>query len=232
MKHLAPSLLFFLPLFAPAAPATLAEQIRQLGNQHGFEVSGLRHTGEMPAEAAGGSPAEQIKQLLRGFNYVLVGPPEGKPERLIILSPKGNLPAPPPAEAESPAGETSIPTERQGAHHLVHATLRGQRGNDVPMTLMVDTGATLVVLPRSQAAALFAEPERLQIATVQTAKGTVEASVGMLPSMRIGDREVTEVEVGFIDDALLGGNALLGMSLLGRFKITLDQQQNALILAH
>jgi aspartyl protease family protein len=234
MKTLALLLSLLAPLAAlAAASSTLTEQIQQLGRQHGFEVSGLRHTEELPAEAASGGPVEQIKQLLKGFNYVLVGPPERKPERLIILSRKSAAPPPPPEPEVAPAvGETSIPTERQGAHHMVQATLRGEGGNEVPVTLMVDTGASLVVLPSSLAPTLLADPAKLQTATVQTAKGRVEARVGKLPSMRIGDQEVAEVEVGFIEDPLLGGHALLGMSVLGRFKITLDQQQNALILTH
>ncbi len=234
MKRLLPFVLLLSPLLLQAADAdSLAEQLRRLGAQNGFEVSGLKHTEDLPAVAVGGSPVEQIKQLLKAFNYVLVGPPERKPERLIIMSRKSDTPpAPAPAPGGEAVGETTIPTERQGDHHIVQAVLRGEAGNAVELSLMVDTGASLVVLPRSQAAVLFHNPAELKIATVQTAKGKVEASVGKLPSMRIGDQEVAEVEVGFIDDPLLGGTALLGMSALGRFKITLDPEKNAMILGH
>ena len=38
------------------------------------------------------------------------------------------------------------------------------------------------------------------------------------------------VAVAFIDDARLNGNLLLGMSFLRRFRVTLDDDNNQLIL--
>jgi len=38
------------------------------------------------------------------------------------------------------------------------------------------------------------------------------------------------VDTAFIEDAQLGGGGLLGMSVLGRFRVTIDDEHNRLTL--
>ena len=46
----------------------------------------------------------------------------------------------------------------------------------------------------------------------------------------IDEYTVEKVAVNFIENEVLGGNSLLGMSFLGRFRFTLDGDNNQLIL--
>ncbi len=207
-----------------AEPEMLADQIQRLAQQHEFSLRGAELTAKTPARRAGGDLSQQLKALLEGFSYMLIAPPGTGPERLIILG--ENQPLPPLKQGI----EIVVPTERQGAHHLVEAILRGDHGLELGQQLMVDTGATYVVLAASQADALGMDPQGMAQKTIQTAKGQLQARVDQLPAMRLGAEEIFDVDVAFIDDELLGGNGLLGMSVLNRYRVTLDDQENTLIL--
>jgi len=100
----------------------------------------------------------------------------------------------------------------------------------VQESMLIDTGADRVVLPVSLMAALGLEPEELEQEQVQTANGVVEASIASLEAIWVGSKRIADVEVAFIDDQRLGGTALLGMSFLGRFNMTIDDAKNQLTL--
>ena len=59
---------------------------------------------------------------------------------------------------------------------------------------------------------------------------SVAVKIGLLRSVRIGAVSADNVEVSFIADAELSGNRLLGMSFLQRFKMTIDDAANELVL--
>jgi aspartyl protease family protein len=98
------------------------------------------------------------------------------------------------------------------------------------LPLMVDTGASTLVLPSSMMAKLGFTPEDLREGSSQTASGKVAVKIGLLRSVRIGAVSADNVEVSFIADAELSGNRLLGMSFLQRFKMTIDDAANELVL--
>jgi len=95
---------------------------------------------------------------------------------------------------------------------------------------MVDTGATTLVLPSSRIAELGFTAQDLRKGTSQTASGVVPMQLGRLRHVRIGGVSAADVEVSFIADDKLSGNQLLGMSFLQRFKMTIDDANNELIL--
>ena len=74
------------------------------------------------------------------------------------------------------------------------------------------------------------EADKLKTYEVETANGKLPASVGQIPSLRLGEEEIDDVEIAFIDDQSLGDNALLGMSVLGRYRIILDDEAGTLTL--
>jgi predicted aspartyl protease len=74
-------------------------------------------------------------------------------------------------------------------------------------------------------------PATLRERPVQTANGSVNARLGRLPAVLLGTERLTNLAVAFIDDQRLGGQALLGMSVLGRFRMTIDDANNQIILA-
>lgn len=219
----------------------MPEQLRELADQHGFEISGFDLLSGGPARRTTGPPRNQIRILLENYNYILVGTPDGGVERVIIMGGKQALPEQPsdaaktrpkPSATDEETNEIVVPTQRQESHHLVDSELVGPPGTKVKLALTVDTGASSVVLPVSTAEKLGFTLEDLSKREVKTANGTAEASVGTLAQVQLGDAVVEDVEVAFIDDEQLGGAALLGMSVLGRFHITLDDEENQLTLRH
>ncbi|MGE0711871.1 MAG: TIGR02281 family clan AA aspartic protease [Planctomycetota bacterium] len=124
-----------------------------------------------------------------------------------------------------------IPTRRKGGHHLLPVTLIGPRGEHTA-EIMVDTGATQLVLPTSWAPGLGFALDELRPAEAATANGPIrvyEARLKVRLEGRGGIDELSDVRVCFGDARVLG-EPLLGMSVLGRYKLTIDDQRSELVL--
>ncbi|MGB5777220.1 MAG: retropepsin-like aspartic protease [Sedimenticolaceae bacterium] len=195
----------------------LAAQVEALAEQGGFSLVGLSRLEDVPARSVAGPPQQQLQVLLRGYNYVMTE------QKLIVLGKKRWAPPIP--------KDTVLPTRRKGLHHVVDATVVGISEAELQVGLMIDTGASVSVLPLSMAAELGLLHDTMAEREVQTAKGKVQAKIGILTALRLGNQEITGVEVAFIEDAMLGGNRLLGMNVLGRYRIILDDQRNQLTLS-
>lgn len=209
---------------AQAAPLTVREQLSALANQQGFVVEGLSRLQKEPAPTLEqGTAAEQIKDLLRDYNYLAIERRPGVIEKILITSRKSD------SGAKS-ADSAYIATTRLGAHHQVQAMLAGPNAVAKTVTLLIDTGASTLVLPASMIPELGFSPDTLRKSVSQTASGTVPIQVGTLASVRIGAVALDNVEVGFIADQKLNGAMLLGMSFLGKFRMTIDDARNELVL--
>jgi clan AA aspartic protease (TIGR02281 family) len=208
-----------------AAAASLADSLRDLASANAFRVSGLDRLGDAEAPAVQGSSAlQRVKRLLKDYDYVIVHAAPGRIGRLIVLGHKHAAPTPPPSK------DIVLPTRRQGEHHFVHARIQGNAGHALETELMVDTGASLVVLPQSRAAALGQSLEGLPTRTMKTTNGTLQARVGHVTSVSLGAATVTDVEVAFVPDQGLGNSGLLGMNVLSRFVFVVDDEHNQLTL--
>jgi clan AA aspartic protease (TIGR02281 family) len=196
---------------------TLAAQALALAEQAGIRLIGLDRLDDAPPQPVTGSPLEKIEALLDGYNYVIVE------DRLIVLGEKRWVPPPP--------KETVLNTRRSGQHHVVDAVLVGIDGTEFPAQLMIDTGASVSVLPLSMAENLGLAQDEMTDREVKTVKGMLVAKLGALRAMRLGLEEIRDVEVAFIDDALLGDTRLLGMNVLGRYRMTLDDKGNRVTLS-
>jgi clan AA aspartic protease (TIGR02281 family) len=204
---------------APAgstAYGSLAAQVQALAQQNGFSLVGLSRLEDAPARSVTGSPQHQLQAVLDGYNYVMAE------KKLIVL---GKERWTPPV-----AKDTVLETRRQGLHHVVTATLEGLSEAELQVGLMIDTGASISVLPLSMADELGLSQDEMAERQVQTAKGKMQAKIGILSALRLGNQKITDVEVAFIEDAMLGGNRLLGMNVLGQYRMTLDDQRNQLTL--
>lgn len=202
----------------------LSMQLEQMAEEEGFTLSGQEKLLDMPAMGlVQGDSAARLRSLLYGVNHVLIENPAGGTERVVILSHGKDLPPP-------LLDRIVVDTRRKGNHHLVSVLLSGEDGRELQAELMVDTGASFVVLPESMIQLLGIEEGVREERKLQTAKGEVRAWVGVLPALTIGGRRIEEVTVAFIADSLLGDNPLLGMSVLRRFQMTLDDAGNRLIL--
>ncbi len=223
--------------------ANIEEELKRLMAEHGFEVRGIEQTAAHEGRVDDAALVPRLRLLLDDFDHVIVQSNNGGVDRVIILGEKVAVVAPPmdfggmPGDELSDASEGQlgdsilIPTQRKGTSHSVNLTLQGPNGRKIQQTLLIDTGSDHVVLPASLIGALGVAPTDLTKQAVQTANGTVDARLGILPGVYLDDiNRVEGVSVAFIEDSRLGGNALLGMSLLGRFLVTIDDEQNQLTL--
>lgn len=211
-------LLFYTPL-SSAEP--LREVLEHLAQQHHFQVQGLDRLGPEPAQTTSGNLEHRLKTLLADYNYLSVGAGE-KLEKITILSAKEAVPR------RQISG--TVPTRRVGAHHEIRATVTGPSGAEIPVTLLVDTGATTVVLPASLISALGFTSQNLRSSQTQTAGGLIQTRSGSLSNVKVGDVSADNIAVSFVPDLKLNGAKLLGMSYLSRFKFSLDDETNELIL--
>ena len=207
-----------------AGPESLRARLESLAAEHGFVVEGLDRLGSQSttASATAGDLPTRLMGVLEDYNYILISDPAGAVERLVITSAKV------PAQARSI--NATIRTTRLGPHHQVDTVLVGPNGVAFPVTLIVDTGASTVALPESMASELGFAPESLQPGVSHTANDIVPIKAGILESVRVGPVSATAVPVAFFPDERLRGAKLLGMSFLSRFRMTLDEAENELIL--
>ena len=223
----------------PAARVVeVAAELERLKAEFGFAVRGIEQTADAKSRAAGGTLLERLHLLLEDFDHVIVQAPGAGIDRVIILGEKVAYTPPALVESteggaptETEGGEIILPTQRNGSSHLVTLGLEGANGQQVQESMLIDTGADRLVLPASLMEPLGMSDAGLGEQQVQTANGPVDANVGQLNAVLVGGKRVENVEVAFIDDQRLGGTSLLGMSLLGRFRMTIDDEKNQLTLS-
>ena len=197
-----------------AQAADLRTQVRELAAAHGFDIEGLDRIQDVDEKRVEGDVHEQLKALLSDFNYAV--------EKVLISSRKEPFAGVP--------RQYVINTTRRRGQHIVQALLAGPTGIEQKASLIVDTGATSVVLPESMSRALGFRAAELQDGIGQTANGKVTAKLGTLSSVRIGQAVERDVSVAFVKDEMLGGHLLLGMSYLGHFRLTIDDASSRMFL--
>lgn len=99
--------------------------------------------------------------------------------------------------------------------------------NGGSVRFLVDTGATLVALPASDARRLGINYLQGQRGQVQTANGVAVAYRVKLDTVRIGDIEVNNVDA-VVSESDTMGVTLLGMSFLNRMEMKRDGQSMTL----
>jgi aspartyl protease family protein len=106
--------------------------------------------------------------------------------------------------------EVAIPADPRG-HFFVRVSING-----TPVRMMVDTGATGVVLSRDDARRVGIEPQASDFtARTTTANGVVPVAPVMLKEVAVGEISVRDVPAIVHPDTRFQGS-LLGMSFLSR----------------
>ena len=110
--------------------------------------------------------------------------------------------------------ERSVRIRKRSDGHFVVKT----QVNGVQLSMLVDTGASTVVLKPADAQKLGIDPDRLRYSVpVQTANGTTYAAHVRLRSLTLGSISLTDVEALVAKPGALKEN-LLGMSFLSRLR--------------
>ncbi|MBK1647260.1 retropepsin-like aspartic protease family protein [Rhabdochromatium marinum] len=218
-----------------AASVELSAELARLAQQHGFRIQGGEYLAEQRGRLIDGSLYQRLRTLLETFDYIIIQRPDGSVERVLILGIKMAGSGMPPTPVHVPVvpatpGFIELPTRRRGNQHLVRVELEGAGARRLGQELLIDTGADALVLPASMISQLGLSTAGLRQREVQTANGRAQARYGQLPAVWLNGQRVADIAVAFLDDAQLGRHGLLGMSLLGRFRMTIDDQAHRLLL--
>lgn len=121
--------------------------------------------------------------------------------------------------ASGPASVT-LKADTQG-HFMVQGQINGGSAR-----MLVDTGATMVALPASDAARLGIDYRKGQVGYLHTANGVVPAYRVKLDTVRVGDIELNQVDAVVQESGL--PIILLGMSFLNRTAMRRDGESMTL----
>jgi len=201
----------------------LRSRLVRLAADSDFAIGGLEWIGPEAAGEDRSSVSERLNFLLQDYNHMLVRDERGRIEKVIITSHKTS-------DDKRWTISAAVYTVRVGNHHQVEAAIAGPNGLVKTVRLIVDTGATSLVLPSSMIGELgFTEAELLP-GIGWTVNGPAPELIGMLHSVRLGTASAANVRVSFVPDQKMHGVMLLGMSFLQRFRMTIDNERNQLLL--
>ena len=123
----------------------------------------------------------------------------------------------------APGNKTSITLQ---ADTLGHFKVRGQINGGSSLEMLVDTGASLIFMPASDAKRLGIDYKRGRIGRANTANGVINMYIIRLDSVKIGDIELNQVDAAVQEEGL--PFTLLGMSFLNRMEMRRDGDQMVL----
>ena len=198
----------------------LFNQLLLLESQMAIKITGMERIQNEERISSRGNVEQQLEQLLASYNHIISRNAKGQIDHVVIVNKKQKT------EAE----RIILPTTQQGNHFMVSVALSGKGGNWQTVEMIIDTGADLVVLPESMISQLGLANSTFSHQKMQTANGTTDAKVGTLQEVKIAGETIENVEVAFIADQLLGNNRLLGMSVLGRYQVNIDDQSKLITL--
>ena len=119
-------------------------------------------------------------------------------------------------------GQVEVVLERNAQGHYV----AGGQINGLPVTFLVDTGATDVAIPEALADRL--RLDRVGGGISQTANGPVAVWQTVLGRVRLGDIELRDVRASIVPSMAARDPVLLGMSFLRRLEFA--QRDGQLVL--
>ncbi|MDX8411679.1 MAG: TIGR02281 family clan AA aspartic protease [Mariprofundaceae bacterium] len=119
-----------------------------------------------------------------------------------------------------------VPFSDHGSNMIVEGEVNG-----VAASFIIDTGATLVVIPPVVAQQAGIKTDKAPRMTIHTAGGDISAPMVTLNSINIGHAAQPDVPAAVHE--LVGmspGLGLLGMSFLDHYSMTVDRQSGSLLL--
>jgi clan AA aspartic protease (TIGR02281 family) len=126
-----------------------------------------------------------------------------------------------------PSGYT-IPVKPHGQGHFI---VEVQINGNIKANLIVDTGATMVILSDRLGEILKVKDNKdLPTMSFNTAGGKVETPLFILESLKVGNAEVFGLEASTNPNFNGKVDGLLGMSFLGEFKLEMDRENSKMLL--
>jgi aspartyl protease family protein len=124
--------------------------------------------------------------------------------------------------APAGSGRPSVTLQADGqGHYMVQGQINGGA-----VRMLLDTGATMIALPASDAVRLGIDYKKGSVSYLNTANGVVPAYKVKLNTVRVGDIEVNQVDAVVQEQGL--PIILLGMSFLNRMEMRRDGTQMVL----
>jgi clan AA aspartic protease (TIGR02281 family) len=129
---------------------------------------------------------------------------------------------------EQTSSSYAIPIKPHGSGHFI---VEAQINGGTKVNLMVDTGASMVILSDRLGDLLGVNNNKdLPTMNFSTAGGTIESPLFILDSLKIGNAEVFGVEASTNPNFNGDVDGLLGMSFLGEFKLEMDRENFTMLL--
>lgn len=116
----------------------------------------------------------------------------------------------------------AIPLQKYGDHYAVNVSLDGTE-----VTLMLDTGATIILIDEDKASHLKVLNNTM---ILQTAGNDIKAKLCQASSMKIGNLELANIQMTAAPFKRNGIDGLLGMNFFKQFDFMINQNQNILYL--
>jgi len=122
--------------------------------------------------------------------------------------------------------ELTVPMTRVGNNFVVPVRI-----NNIPVRLLLDTGASVTVLTPVSATRIGTERQARGVVNLETANGRIRAPLASIRRFEIGDDSLSGLRVAIIDLGVLGGvDGLLGMDVLSRYRVIIDREHAVLRL--
>jgi clan AA aspartic protease (TIGR02281 family) len=158
--------------------------------------------------------------------------PRSVPERYRNQSPKHEVTRSREAilHALVPTGENSntqkfiVALTREDGRLLVNGTI-----NHGSVRFIVDTGATMTILPARVAARLGLEPKKAPLIEIRGVGGAIDGRLIEIESLKVGNAEARNFDIIVIDDDLRGVG-LLGADFLSRFQMDINYSREQMVL--
>ncbi|MBI4291784.1 MAG: TIGR02281 family clan AA aspartic protease [Betaproteobacteria bacterium] len=127
------------------------------------------------------------------------------------------------ASSNAPSSATVVLKADSRGHFITEGQVNG-----LPIRFIVDTGATVIAIPLSDARRLALDYRRGQPVIMSTANGQANGYRIRLDTVRIGDITVNNVDAVVLESSAIPA-ALLGMSFLNRMQMRRDGETMTLI---
>jgi len=116
-----------------------------------------------------------------------------------------------------------LPLTKVGDHFMVEVT-----AEDTPLTLLLDTGASLTMVNEDKIASLTILNDNV---TLKTAGGDISAQLHVAKTFKVGDIELKEFKITTSSFKQEKADGLLGMNFFKQFKFKIDQEEEVLYLS-